>query len=221
MQLARERGQRFAGFEQSRYASGAYFDKYLQEEWQPKTERVRALFARAGISARPGKLAPAARRCHALWHLQSLSAGGAAHRLDPYINHATSSIHPIVSKIEIRKEGKTGRVYYPAPFMNNDNLALYRDAYEIGRRRSLTLTPRRRATSTGTVADPVLPRYRHHPRYQQGANLRPEERHQDALLHPSASWRWKALKLKAACPARCKEQDDPFNARQRNQLEPH
>ncbi|MCS5932727.1 hypothetical protein LNQ03_24915 [Klebsiella pneumoniae subsp. pneumoniae] len=29
MQLARERGQRFAGFERSRYASGAYFDKYL------------------------------------------------------------------------------------------------------------------------------------------------------------------------------------------------
>ena len=49
-----------------------------------------------------------------------------------YINHATSSIHPIVSKIEIRKEGKTGRVYYPAPFMTNDNLALYQDAYEIG-----------------------------------------------------------------------------------------
>ncbi len=23
-------------------------------------------------------------------------------------------------------------MYYPAPFMNNDNLALYRDAYEIG-----------------------------------------------------------------------------------------
>ena len=43
-----------------------------------------------------------------------------------YINHATSSIHPIVSKIEIRKEGKTGRVYYPAPFMTNENLALYR-----------------------------------------------------------------------------------------------
>ena len=41
-----------------------------------------------------------------------------------YINHATSSIHPIVSKVEIRKEGKTGRVYYPAPFMTNENLAL-------------------------------------------------------------------------------------------------
>ena len=49
-----------------------------------------------------------------------------------YINNSTSSIHPIVSKIEIRKEGKIGRVYYPAPFMTNDNLEYYRDAYEIG-----------------------------------------------------------------------------------------
>ncbi|HAB24130.1 MAG TPA: ribonucleotide-diphosphate reductase subunit alpha, partial [Pantoea sp.] len=49
-----------------------------------------------------------------------------------YINHATSSIHPIVSRIEIRKEGKTGRVYYPAPFLTNENLELYQDAYQIG-----------------------------------------------------------------------------------------
>ncbi len=49
-----------------------------------------------------------------------------------YINNATSSIHPTISKIEIRKEGKIGRVYYPAPSMNNDNLDYYRDAYEIG-----------------------------------------------------------------------------------------
>ena len=49
-----------------------------------------------------------------------------------YINGSTSSIHPIVSKIEIRKEGKIGRVYYPAPYMTNDNLEYYEDAYEIG-----------------------------------------------------------------------------------------
>ena len=49
-----------------------------------------------------------------------------------YINNSTSSIHPIVSKIEIRKEGKIGRVYYPAPFMTNDNLEYYTDAYELG-----------------------------------------------------------------------------------------
>ncbi|HBR1993051.1 TPA: class 1b ribonucleoside-diphosphate reductase subunit alpha [Klebsiella quasipneumoniae subsp. similipneumoniae] len=133
MLLARERGQRFAGFEQSRYASGEYFDKYLHEEWQPKTERVRALFARAGISL-PDRENWRQLRDDVMRYgiynryLQAVPPTGSI----SYINHATSSIHPIVSKIEIRKEGKTGRVYYPAPFMNNDNLALYQDAYEIG-----------------------------------------------------------------------------------------
>jgi ribonucleoside-diphosphate reductase alpha chain len=49
-----------------------------------------------------------------------------------YINNSTSSIHPIASKIEIRKEGKLGRVYYPAPHLTNDNLEYFQDAYEIG-----------------------------------------------------------------------------------------
>lgn len=133
MQLARERGERFAGFVQSRYASGEYFTQYLEGDWQPKTERVRTLFADAGVRL-PDR---------AMWqqlrddvmrygiynqNLQAVPPTGSI----SYINHATSSIHPIVSKIEIRKEGKIGRVYYPAPFMTNDNLALYQDAYEIG-----------------------------------------------------------------------------------------
>ena len=49
-----------------------------------------------------------------------------------YINNTNSSIHPITSRIEIRMEGKIGRVYYPAPYMDNDNLEYYRDAYDIG-----------------------------------------------------------------------------------------
>jgi len=133
MMLAREKGQRFAGFEQSRYASGEYFNLYLSGDWQPKTEKVRALFARAGVRL----------PTRAMWqqlrddvmrygiynqNLQAVPPTGSI----SYINHATSSIHPIVSKIEIRKEGKTGRVYYPAPFMTNENLDLYQDAYEIG-----------------------------------------------------------------------------------------
>ncbi|XPE65541.1 hypothetical protein ACNKHR_19970 [Shigella flexneri] len=52
--------------------------------------------------------------------------------LSLYINHATSSIHPIVAKVEIRKEGENGAQLLPAPFMTNENLALYQDAYEIG-----------------------------------------------------------------------------------------
>ena len=49
-----------------------------------------------------------------------------------YINNSTSSIHPIVAKVEIRKEGSIGRVYYPAYGMTNDNLEYYEDAYDIG-----------------------------------------------------------------------------------------
>ncbi|AGJ89516.1 ribonucleoside-diphosphate reductase [Raoultella ornithinolytica] len=133
MQIARERGEHFAGFEQSRYASGEYFERYLQGDWQPKTATVRALFARAGIRLPDRdmwlKLRDDVMR-HGIYNrnLQAIPPTGSI----SYINHATSSIHPIVSKIEIRKEGKTGRVYYPAPFMTNDNLALYQDAWEIG-----------------------------------------------------------------------------------------
>ncbi|MRE95023.1 class 1b ribonucleoside-diphosphate reductase subunit alpha [Enterobacter bugandensis] len=133
MMLARERNQRFAGFEQSRYASGAYFSQYLEGDWQPKTEKVRALFDRAGITLPTREMWQQLRddvMRYGIYNqnLQAVPPTGSI----SYINHATSSIHPIVSKIEIRKEGKTGRVYYPAPFMTNENLALYQDAYEIG-----------------------------------------------------------------------------------------
>ncbi|GAB7443626.1 class 1b ribonucleoside-diphosphate reductase subunit alpha [Enterobacter asburiae] len=133
MMLARERSQRFAGFEQSRYASGAYFSQYLEGDWQPKTEKVRDLFARAGITLPTREMWQQLRddvMRYGIYNqnLQAVPPTGSI----SYINHATSSIHPIVSKIEIRKEGKTGRVYYPAPFMTNENLALYQDAYEIG-----------------------------------------------------------------------------------------
>jgi len=133
MMMARERQQRFAGFEQSRYASGDYFRQYLEEDWQPKTAKVRALFACAGITlptrAMWQQLCEEVKR-YGIYNqnLQAVPPTGSI----SYINHATSSIHPIVSKVEIRKEGKTGRVYYPAPFMTNDNLALFQDAYDIG-----------------------------------------------------------------------------------------
>jgi len=131
--LAIERSQTFKGFEDSTYASGRYFDKYLQDIWHPKTERVRELFANAGIAI-PGVAEWTALKesvmAHGLYNqnLQAVPPTGSI----SYINNSTSSIHPIVSRVEIRKEGKIGRVYYPAAFMTNDNLDYYQDAYEIG-----------------------------------------------------------------------------------------
>ncbi|ASS55582.1 class 1b ribonucleoside-diphosphate reductase subunit alpha [Rhizobium leguminosarum] len=131
--LAVERGTSFKGFENSKYASGDYFDKYTEQLWEPATETVRALFETSGIhipTQEDWATLKKAVMASGLYNqnLQAVPPTGSI----SYINHSTSSIHPIVSKIEIRKEGKIGRVYYPAPFMTNDNLDYYQDAYEIG-----------------------------------------------------------------------------------------
>ncbi|HEY0122963.1 MAG TPA: class 1b ribonucleoside-diphosphate reductase subunit alpha [Rhizobium sp.] len=131
--IAVERGKSFKGFENSKYASGEYFDKYTKKEWAPATERVRELFVTAGIHIPTQDDWQALKRAvmtSGLYNqnLQAVPPTGSI----SYINHSTSSIHPIVSKIEIRKEGMIGRVYYPAAFMTNDNLDYYQDAYEIG-----------------------------------------------------------------------------------------
>ena len=61
-------------------------------------------------------------------HLQAIPPTGSI----SYINHSTSSIHPIAAKIEIRKEGKLGRVYYPAYGLTNENFEDVETAYEMG-----------------------------------------------------------------------------------------
>ncbi|GAA1851208.1 class 1b ribonucleoside-diphosphate reductase subunit alpha [Microbacterium koreense] len=129
--LAKERGQVFDGFWDSAYASGEFFDKYTEQEWVPQTERVRELFSGHDIPTQDDwRALKASIQEHGIYNqnLQAVPPTGSI----SYINNSTSSIHPIASKIEIRKEGKLGRVYYPAPFMTNENLDYYEDAYEIG-----------------------------------------------------------------------------------------
>ena len=131
--LARERGEYFAEFPQSDYASGVFFDSYDPAEFAPQTEKVKELFANSSIttpSAEDWEQLKQDVAKHGLYNrnLQAVPPTGSI----SYINNSTSSIHPIASKIEIRKEGKVGRVYYPAPHMDNDNLQYFQDAYEIG-----------------------------------------------------------------------------------------
>jgi ribonucleoside-diphosphate reductase alpha chain len=131
--IAIERGTHFKGFQRSKYASGEFFDKYTERVWEPKTEKVRQLFADADIripNQDDWRRLKESVQAHGIYNqnLQAVPPTGSI----SYINHSTSSIHPIVSKVEIRKEGKIGRVYYPAPYMTNDNLEYYQDAYEIG-----------------------------------------------------------------------------------------
>ena len=131
--LARERGVTFIGFEDSDYASGAFFDRYDPKDFAPKTDKVKRIFEESSISVTAAEEWDQLRediQQYGLYnrYLQAIPPTGSI----SYINNSTSSIHPIASKIEIRKEGKIGRVYYPAPHMDNDNLDYFKDAYEIG-----------------------------------------------------------------------------------------
>ena len=127
-ELAREIGET-PYFDGSEYATGEWWERVPKEH----LERAESL------EIMPGLDAPDADDWNDL-HLKVSQYGMANAYLQTvpptgsisYINNSTSSIHPIVNKVEIRKEGKLGRVYYPAPHMRSDNLHLYEDAYEIG-----------------------------------------------------------------------------------------
>jgi ribonucleoside-diphosphate reductase alpha chain len=131
--MAVETGSPFDGFEKSKYATGEFFEKYIYGDWKPKTEKVAKIFADAGIHIpTQDDWAYLAGNVKAFGlynqNLQAVPPTGSI----SYINNSTSSIHPIASQIEIRKEGKMGRVYYPAPYLTNDNRQYFQDAYEIG-----------------------------------------------------------------------------------------
>jgi ribonucleoside-diphosphate reductase alpha chain len=131
--IAIERGETFDGFEKSKYADGTFFAKYIAQEWKPKTAKVAKIFADAGVkipTQDDWKYLAQNVMTFGIYNqnLQAVPPTGSI----SYINNSTSSIHPIASQIEIRKEGKMGRVYYPAPYLTNDNRQYFKDAYEIG-----------------------------------------------------------------------------------------
>jgi ribonucleoside-diphosphate reductase alpha chain len=128
-----ERGSTFHNFENSKYATGEYFDKYTDQTWAPATPKVKELFAGSNITIPTQDDWKALKESvmkHGIYNqnLQAVPPTGSI----SYINNSTSSIHPIASRIEVRKEGKLGRVYYPAPFLTQDNWDYYEDAYEVG-----------------------------------------------------------------------------------------
>ena len=89
--------------------SGATIPVYGPSEWDVLADRV----AEFGLANS---------------HLQAVPPTGSI----SYINNATASIHPITSPIEIRKEGKIGRVYYPCYGLTGENLFTIKTAYELG-----------------------------------------------------------------------------------------
>lgn len=124
-------GGPFYGFVDSDYADGTALEQYESNDYRPTTEKVESLF---GDLELPGpddwaKLAEDIEE-YGLYHSYLLAVPPTGSI--SYVNGATPSIHPVTAPIEIRKEGKMGRVYYPAPGLSKETLPYYKDAYETG-----------------------------------------------------------------------------------------
>ena len=133
-QLAKEKGESFAHFEKSDYANGSYFNRYIDEPIKPEFERVAELFAGIFIpTAADWTALRDAIQTSGLYHQNRLAV--APNGSISYINDTSASIHPITRLIEERQEKKIGKIYYPAPYLDNDTLPYYTSAYDMDMRK--------------------------------------------------------------------------------------
>lgn len=132
--IAKERGVTFDGFEKSAYASGTYFDAYTESDVEIKSEKVKEIFANLPIpTAEDWKQLKADVMADGLYHQNRLAIAPTGSI--SYVNETSASLHPITRLIEERQEKKTGKTYYPAPFLSNETLPYYKSAYDIDMRK--------------------------------------------------------------------------------------
>lgn len=137
MHIARKTKTKFKDFEKSEYAKGTYFDKYIEQDFLPKTPLVKALFEGMDLPTQEN-WATLARRVqkHGLYHAYRLAI--APTQSISYVQNATSSVMPIVDLIERRAYGDM-ETYYPMPFLDELTAAVYQTAYSIDQMKLIDL----------------------------------------------------------------------------------
>lgn len=137
MEIAKERGIKFAGFEKSDYATGVYFDKYLNTDYRPTSDRVKALFEGINLPS-PQDWAELKKAVmeDGLYNAYRLAI--APTQSISYIQNATSSVMPIVEHIETRTYANS-TTYYPMPYLSQENFFYYKSAYNMNQYKVIDL----------------------------------------------------------------------------------
>lgn len=139
MLIAKERGQKFKGFELSDYADGSYFEYqgYLTDDYTPKSEKVAKLFEGIYIPTKDDwyKLAEQVYK-HGLYHAYRLAI--APTQSIGYVQNSTASVMPITAKVETRTYGDS-QTYYPAPFLSPETQWYYKSAYDMNQKRIIDM----------------------------------------------------------------------------------
>lgn len=131
--IAIERNQSFKSFKESDYYNGKYFDKYLENDFSPKLDKVKEAFKDIYIPTKEDwiKLKESI-RLGGLYHAYRLALAPTGSI--SYVNETSASLHPITQLIEERNEKSTGKTYYPAPYLSNKTIKYYKSAYDIDMR---------------------------------------------------------------------------------------
>jgi ribonucleoside-diphosphate reductase alpha chain len=129
MRIAQERKGTFYGFEQSDYAIGTYFDRYVHKEERDLPESVRLALGCVPRITREMWLTLKDQVVeYGLFNAYRLAIAPTGSI--SYIRNSTASIAPCTEKVEIRDYADS-RTIYPMPFLNDTNSRLYKEAYEI------------------------------------------------------------------------------------------
>lgn len=132
MEISRDMGVTFWGFEKSEYAKGEkgnVFPKYLNKSYAPKIDRVAELFDGMHIPTQDdwrALMLDVQKHGMANGYLMAIAPTGSI----SYVQSATASISPITEQIETRTYGDS-TTHYPMPYMTNDNMFFYTEAYDV------------------------------------------------------------------------------------------
>ena len=133
--IAKKRKKTFYEFEKSKYYTGEYFDRYIEEgDVEIKNPKIEKMFKDFHIpTADDWKRLARKVKAHGLYHSYRLAV--APNGSISYVNETSASLHPIINLIEERQEKKIGKVYYPVPHLNNTTIKYYKSAYDIDMRK--------------------------------------------------------------------------------------
>ena len=137
MEIARDRGITFKDCDRSEYAKGTYFDKYVNADYHPKTEKVKSLFEGIHIpNIQDWQTLKEQVMQHGIYHAYRLAI--APNQSTSYIMTSTASVMPIVDTIEVREYGDS-TTFYPMPYLTNDNFFFYKSAYDMDQKKVMKL----------------------------------------------------------------------------------
>lgn len=129
MEIAKERGESFYRFEDSDYASGIYFDSYVNKTDQELAPVViKALGNIPLITQKMWQTLKEDIMQYGLFHSYRLAIAPTGSI--SYIRSCTASIAPCTERVEIRDYADS-RTIYPMPHLTNDNTHLYVEAYDV------------------------------------------------------------------------------------------